>query len=178
MQNGELCFWRQSRYFCLCRHRTKVAVSVYAGTGPNPGLSQWPTLKWIFPPDRPPWQVSCVFIIIMFLRLGTRRGAHNAGDVAGGQHGTSVELCMPAWVRIHRRDFWLSVLRRPHLPEVPLLLMYGNGVLVLLSVGCWDFVVLLTVHLCIILVINPSAWSDGHCPHAARSHSFVYISTS
>ena len=26
--------------------------------------------------------------------------------------------------------------------------------------------------------INPSAWSDGHCPHAARSHSFVYISTS
>ena len=25
---------------------------------------------------------------------------------------------------------------------------------------------------------NPSAWSDGHCPHAARSHSFVYISTS
>ena len=24
----------------------------------------------------------------------------------------------------------------------------------------------------------PSAWSDGHCPHAARSHSFVYISTS
>jgi len=24
--------------------------------------------------------------------------------------------------------------------------------------------------------INPSAWSDGHCPHAARS--FVYISTS
>ena len=28
------------------------------------------------------------------------------------------------------------------------------------------------------LTINPSAWSDGHCPHAARSHSFVYISTS
>jgi len=28
------------------------------------------------------------------------------------------------------------------------------------------------------IVINPSAWSDGHCPHAARSHSFVYISTS
>ena len=28
------------------------------------------------------------------------------------------------------------------------------------------------------LVVNPSAWSDGHCPHAARSHSFVYISTS
>ena len=27
-------------------------------------------------------------------------------------------------------------------------------------------------------VFNPSAWSDGHCPHAARSHSFVYISTS
>ena len=26
--------------------------------------------------------------------------------------------------------------------------------------------------------LNPSAWSDGHCPHAARSHSFVYISTS
>ena len=26
--------------------------------------------------------------------------------------------------------------------------------------------------------VNPSAWSDGHCPHAARSHSFVYISTS
>ena len=26
--------------------------------------------------------------------------------------------------------------------------------------------------------INPSVWSDGHCPHAARSHSFVYISTS
>jgi len=26
--------------------------------------------------------------------------------------------------------------------------------------------------------INPSAWSDGHCPHAARSHSFVYISAS
>ena len=25
---------------------------------------------------------------------------------------------------------------------------------------------------------NPSAWSDGNCPHAARSHSFVYISTS
>jgi len=25
---------------------------------------------------------------------------------------------------------------------------------------------------------NPSAWSDGRCPHAARSHSFVYISTS
>jgi len=25
---------------------------------------------------------------------------------------------------------------------------------------------------------NPSAWSDGHCPHAARSHSFFYISTS
>ena len=25
---------------------------------------------------------------------------------------------------------------------------------------------------------NLSAWSDGHCPHAARSHSFVYISTS
>jgi len=31
-------------------------------------------------------------------------------------------------------------------------------------------------HLCCPL--NPSAWSDGHCPHAARSHSFVYISTS
>jgi len=30
----------------------------------------------------------------------------------------------------------------------------------------------------IIGFINPSAWSDGHCPHAARSHSFVYISTS
>ena len=29
-----------------------------------------------------------------------------------------------------------------------------------------------------ILCLNPSAWSDGHCPHAARSHSFVYISTS
>ena len=29
-----------------------------------------------------------------------------------------------------------------------------------------------------IPIINPSAWSDGHCPHAARSHSFVYISTS
>ena len=28
------------------------------------------------------------------------------------------------------------------------------------------------------LAVNPSAWSDGHCPHAARSHSFVYISTS
>ena len=28
------------------------------------------------------------------------------------------------------------------------------------------------------IIINPSAWSDGHCPHAARSHSFVYISTS
>ena len=27
-------------------------------------------------------------------------------------------------------------------------------------------------------VVNPSAWCDGHCPHAARSHSFVYISTS
>ena len=27
-------------------------------------------------------------------------------------------------------------------------------------------------------LLNPSAWSDGHCPHAARSHSFVYISTS
>jgi len=27
-------------------------------------------------------------------------------------------------------------------------------------------------------LVNPSAWSDGHCPHAARSHSFVYISTS
>jgi len=26
--------------------------------------------------------------------------------------------------------------------------------------------------------LNTSAWSDGHCPHAARSHSFVYISTS
>jgi len=26
--------------------------------------------------------------------------------------------------------------------------------------------------------LNPSAWSDGHCPHAVRSHSFVYISTS
>jgi len=26
--------------------------------------------------------------------------------------------------------------------------------------------------------VNPSAWSDGHCPHATRSHSFVYISTS
>ena len=26
--------------------------------------------------------------------------------------------------------------------------------------------------------LSPSAWSDGHCPHAARSHSFVYISTS
>ena len=26
--------------------------------------------------------------------------------------------------------------------------------------------------------LNPSAWSDGHCPHAAHSHSFVYISTS
>jgi hypothetical protein len=26
--------------------------------------------------------------------------------------------------------------------------------------------------------VNPSAWSDGHCPHAARSHSFVYVSTS
>ena len=26
--------------------------------------------------------------------------------------------------------------------------------------------------------VNTSAWSDGHCPHAARSHSFVYISTS
>ena len=26
--------------------------------------------------------------------------------------------------------------------------------------------------------LNPSAWSDGHCPHAACSHSFVYISTS
>ena len=25
---------------------------------------------------------------------------------------------------------------------------------------------------------NPSAWSDGHYTHAARSHSFVYISTS
>ena len=24
--------------------------------------------------------------------------------------------------------------------------------------------------------ITPSAWSDGHCPHAARSHSFVSIS--
>ena len=30
----------------------------------------------------------------------------------------------------------------------------------------------------LICTINPSAWSDGHCPHAARSHSFVYISTS
>ena len=29
-----------------------------------------------------------------------------------------------------------------------------------------------------VTYINPSAWSDGHCPHAARSHSFVYISTS
>jgi len=29
-----------------------------------------------------------------------------------------------------------------------------------------------------LLYINPSALSDGHCPHAARSHSFVYISTS
>ena len=28
------------------------------------------------------------------------------------------------------------------------------------------------------LPFNHSAWSDGHCPHAARSHSFVYISTS
>ena len=28
------------------------------------------------------------------------------------------------------------------------------------------------------VTVNPSAWSDGHCPHAARSHSFVYISTS
>ena len=28
------------------------------------------------------------------------------------------------------------------------------------------------------ITVNPSAWSDGHCPHAARSHSFVYISTS
>ena len=28
------------------------------------------------------------------------------------------------------------------------------------------------------LHFNPSAWSDGHCPHAARSHSFVFISTS
>ena len=28
------------------------------------------------------------------------------------------------------------------------------------------------------VLFNPSAWSDGHCPHAARSHSFVYISTS
>ena len=27
-------------------------------------------------------------------------------------------------------------------------------------------------------LLNPSAWSDGHFPHAARSHSFVYISTS
>jgi len=27
-------------------------------------------------------------------------------------------------------------------------------------------------------LFNPSAWSDGHYPHAARSHSFVYISTS
>ena len=26
--------------------------------------------------------------------------------------------------------------------------------------------------------VKLSAWSDGHCPHAARSHSFVYISTS
>ena len=26
--------------------------------------------------------------------------------------------------------------------------------------------------------VNPSAWNDGHCPLAARSHSFVYISTS
>ena len=31
---------------------------------------------------------------------------------------------------------------------------------------------------CSHVVVNPSAWSDGHCPHAARSHSFVYISTS
>jgi len=29
-----------------------------------------------------------------------------------------------------------------------------------------------------LCVFNPSAWNDGHCPHAARSHSFVYISTS
>ena len=27
-------------------------------------------------------------------------------------------------------------------------------------------------------LLNLSAWSDGHCPHAARSHSFVHISTS
>jgi len=32
--------------------------------------------------------------------------------------------------------------------------------------------------LLILKFLNPSAWSDGHCPHAARSHSFVYISTS
>jgi len=30
----------------------------------------------------------------------------------------------------------------------------------------------------ITIAFNPSAWSDGHCAHAARSHSFVYISTS
>ena len=29
-----------------------------------------------------------------------------------------------------------------------------------------------------LLHFDPSAWSDGHCPLAARSHSFVYISTS
>ena len=26
-----------------------------------------------------------------------------------------------------------------------------------------------------VIRINPSAWSDRHCPYAARSHSFVYI---
>ena len=42
----------------------------------------------------------------------------------------------------------------------------------------WNFREILDIFRGVCSVFNPSAWSDGHCPHAARSHSFVYISTS
>jgi len=48
----------------------------------------------------------------------------------------------------------------------------NNPVILVADGNCTHSVCALASH------INPSAWSDGHCPHAARSHSFVYISTS
>ena len=62
--------------------------------------------------------------------------------------------------------------------------IYAGGILPLILYGApvWKGIMDIACYKAKIIkvqrLINPSAWSDGHCPHAARSHSFVYISTS